>query len=72
MFWELGVGYNTLGIIKYSFWQMTQNFPLATYVCRNLEDSTLDIAGRSIGISGDIGTILHKLNPKTTTHGGNL
>lgn len=31
VFLELGVGYNTLGIIKYPFWQMTAENPRAVY-----------------------------------------
>ena len=35
LFLELGVGYNTPGIIKYPFWKMTGTMPEATYVCLN-------------------------------------
>ncbi len=35
LFLELGVGYNTPGIIKYPFWQMTASNPSATYACLN-------------------------------------
>ena len=35
VFLELGVGYNTPGIIKYPFWQMTNTFQHAFYVCLN-------------------------------------
>lgn len=38
LFWELGVGYNTPGIIKYPFWQMTAANPQATYACVNVAD----------------------------------
>ena len=31
LFWELGTGYNTPGIIKYPFWQMTYSHPQAVY-----------------------------------------
>lgn len=31
MFLELGVGFNTLGIIKYPFWKMTAENPNAVY-----------------------------------------
>lgn len=31
LYLELGVGYNTPGIIKYSFWQMTAQNPKAIY-----------------------------------------
>lgn len=35
VFLELGVGYNTPGIIKYPFWKMTNTFQQAFYVCLN-------------------------------------
>ena len=35
LFLELGVGYNTPGIIKYPFWQMTAQNPNAVYACIN-------------------------------------
>lgn len=39
MFLELGVGYNTPGIIKYPFWQMTARNDEAMYVCINSGES---------------------------------
>lgn len=36
MYLELGVGYNTPGIIKYPFWNMTVRNPRARYACVNL------------------------------------
>lgn len=35
VFLELGVGYNTPGIIKYPFWNMTAQNPKAVYACLN-------------------------------------
>ena len=35
LFFELGVGQNTPGIIKYPFWRMTAENPNARYVCVN-------------------------------------
>lgn len=35
VFLELGVGYNTPGIIKYPFWRMTAANPRAVYACVN-------------------------------------
>lgn len=35
LFLEIGVGYNTPGIIKYPFWQMTAQNPQAVYACVN-------------------------------------
>lgn len=63
LFLELGVGYNTPGIIKYPFWQMTYQNPEATYACINYGDAAAprEIAERSICIDGDIGEVLEKL-----------
>ena len=60
---ELGVGYNTPGIIKYPFWQETYRNPEAFYVCLNLGDAAApgEIAERSLCIDGDIGKVLEKL-----------
>lgn len=63
LFLELGVGYNTPGIIKYPFRHMTAKNPEAIYACINLgeADAPDDIAARSICIDGDIGTVLEGL-----------
>ncbi|MBP5781402.1 MAG: Sir2 silent information regulator family NAD-dependent deacetylase [Clostridia bacterium] len=63
LFLELGVGYNTPGIIKYPFWRMTMNNENATYACVNYGEAiTLEeIAARSICIDGDIGEVIEKL-----------
>lgn len=60
---ELGVGFNTPGIIKYPFWQMTAANPKATYVCINYGEAYVpeEIAKRSICINADIGEILKQL-----------
>ena len=62
-FLELGVGYNTPGIIKYPFWQMTYANPKATYVCINQGETAApkEIAERAICINGDIGEVLTRL-----------
>lgn len=54
---ELGVGYNTPGIIKYPFWRMTAANPKATYACVNAGEAYApgEIQERSICLSGDIG-----------------
>lgn len=56
---ELGVGYNTPGIIKYPFWQMTAENPRAVYACVNMGQAVCpgEIKERSICIDGDIGGI---------------
>jgi NAD-dependent SIR2 family protein deacetylase len=63
LFLELGVGYNTPGIIKYPFWQMTADNPDATYACVNYGEAVCpeDISKRSICIDGDIGTVIRSM-----------
>lgn len=60
---ELGVGYNTPGIIKYPFWRMTAENPNATYVYANLGESCVptEIRDRSICINVDIGKVFEQL-----------
>ena len=57
---ELGVGYNTPGIIKYPFWQMTAQNPRATYICLNNGQAycPAEIENQSICVDGDIGEIM--------------
>ena len=63
LFLELGVGYNTPGIIKYPFWQMTAGRPDAVYACVNKGETVCpkEIADRSILIDGDIGDTIKTL-----------
>ncbi len=63
LFWELGVGYNTPGIIKYPFWRMTAESPNALYACVNRSHAAVpdEIARRSICIQGDIARTLRAL-----------
>ena len=63
LYLELGVGYNTPGIIKYPFWQMTANNPKATYVCINYGEALCpdDIKQQAICIDEDIGKVLEDL-----------
>ena len=63
LFLELGVGFNTPGIVKFSFWRMTAENPWSVYACVNLGEAYTpgEIADRSICIDGDIGEILKKL-----------
>lgn len=63
LFLELGVGYNTPGIIKYPFWQMTDKWENATYTCINAGDAAApeEIKQKSICINGDIGDVLSQL-----------
>lgn len=60
LFLELGVGYNTPSIIKYSFWKMTIQNLKAVYVCVNYGEALCpkEIQERSICIDDDIGKLL--------------
>lgn len=64
LFLELGVGYNTPGIIKYPFWQMTAKNPHATYACLNYGEAVCpkEIEKKAICINGDISDILQKMS----------
>lgn len=63
LFLELGVGYNTPGIIKYPFWQMTAANPDATYACVNYGEAMFpeEIREQTICIDGDIGQVIQSL-----------
>lgn len=63
LFLELGVGFNTPVIIKYSFWKMTQEWREARYVCLNYGEAYApdEIKKKSICINGDIGEILNQI-----------
>lgn len=60
LFLELGVGFNTPGIIKYPFMQMTARDPKAVYACINMNEAYApnEIADRAICIDGDIGNVI--------------
>ncbi|MGN0753463.1 MAG: SIR2 family NAD-dependent protein deacylase [Aristaeellaceae bacterium] len=53
---ELGVGFNTPGIIKLPFWRMTAENPKATYACLNLGEAFCpdEIGDRSICMDRDL------------------
>lgn len=63
VFLELGTGYNTPGIIKYNFWNMTDSWDDATYACINLNEAAAptEIEEKSICVGADIGEVLEKL-----------
>ena len=63
LFLELGVGYNTPGIIKVPFWQYTALWPRATYACVNVGDVSVpgEIQHKSICIQADIAAVLQAL-----------
>jgi len=63
LFLETAVGWNTPGIVKYSFWRMVNEWPDATYACLNYGEAYApeEIAQKSICINGDVGDILNRL-----------
>lgn len=63
LYLELGVGFNTPGIIKYSFWYRTERNPHTIYACVNLGQAFCadTIQRQAICIDDDIGTVLKKL-----------
>lgn len=63
VFLEIGVGYNTPGIIKYSFWQQVYQNENAVYACLNMEKERIpkEIQERSILIAGDSHQIIQEL-----------
>lgn len=63
LYWELGVGANTPGIIKYPFWSLVRRNPQATYASVNLDEAwaPLDIRKRSVVVDGDIDAVLDEL-----------
>lgn len=63
VFLEAGTGWNTPSIVKFSFWQMVNDWPDATYVCLNYGEAYApeEIREKSICINGDIGSVIDKL-----------
>jgi len=63
LFLELAVGYNTPGIIKLPFWQMTAANKNAVYACVNLGDTAVppEIADRAICLDADIFGVIEQL-----------
>lgn len=64
VFIELGVGYNTPGIIKYNFWRYANNWQNAFYVCINKGEAYVprEIEDKGIGINEDIKKVVEELN----------
>ena len=60
---EIGVGYNTPGIIKYNFWQQVYQYGRAVYACLNSEEQPVpeEIRDRSVMISGDSDRVIREL-----------
>ena len=63
LYLELGVGYNTPGIIKYPFWRMTAQNPRAAYVCINYGEAVCptEIEGQAICIDADIAKVISEI-----------
>ncbi len=64
LYLELGVGFNTPGIIKYPFWQMTSENPNAVYACVNKYEASCPsvIEKQSICIHTDIHYFVDKIS----------
>jgi NAD-dependent SIR2 family protein deacetylase len=60
LFLELGVGYNTPSIIKFSFWEMVSQWKNAIYACINYGEAyaPTEIKSKSICINGDIAEVI--------------
>ena len=63
VFLELGVGYNTPGIIKYPFLNMTARDKNNTYICLNYGEAYApdQIRKQSVCVNEDIGEILNQI-----------
>lgn len=63
LFLELGVGFNSPGVIKYPFWRMTADNENAVYAVIGLKDAVCpnEIKDRSICIDGDIAKTIEEL-----------
>ena len=70
LYLELGVGYNTPGIIKFPFWQMTAKNPKAIYACVNFGEAVCpeDIREQAICIDSDIGAVIDELRKRFNDH----
>ena len=64
LFLEIGVGANTPVIIKYPFWQMTNENPNAVYACLNYSEAYFpkQIEARAISLDGDTADVLQALH----------
>ena len=63
LFLEIGIGANTPVIVKYPFWQMTNDNKNAVYACLNYNEAYCpkQIEKRSIVIDGDSGNVIRQL-----------
>lgn len=67
LFLELGVGYNTPGIIKYPFWRLTAQNPQAVYASINQGQAVCpdEIKSRAVCIDSDIGQAISQMKENT-------
>lgn len=63
VFIELGIGYNTPVIIKYPFWQMTDKWQQAHYICLNYGQAYApdEIKDKSVCVNKDIDEVIRRL-----------
>ena len=63
VFLEIGVGYNTPGIIKYTFWRQVYQNKNAVYACLNMEEERVpeEIREQSIMIGGNAHDLIREL-----------
>lgn len=63
LYWEIGVGFNTPGIIKYNFWQQVGRNRNAFYVCINKDyvGIPVEIQDRAISMNGDACDLISEL-----------
>ena len=63
LYLEIGVGWNTPGIIKFNFWNRANENPNATYACLNYDDARIpvELESRGIGITGDSAQVIAAL-----------
>ncbi len=63
LYLELGVGWNTPGIIKVAFWNDVERSPRATYACVNLGEAVApsQIERHSVLVDADVGHALRAL-----------
>jgi NAD-dependent SIR2 family protein deacetylase len=63
VYFELGVGSNTPGIIKYPFWRFTLSNPASLYVCINKNEAIApqEIDKQSNCLNNDIGEVIKDL-----------
>ena len=63
LYLEIGVGMNTPVIVKYPFWQMTDDNPKAVYACLNYSEAfcPVRIEKQSICIEGDCAEVIRRL-----------